>query len=67
MKLFMISFLVYLGLNTIENLIHYNIGKYSDQSTLMDLPTKTDWVKIIVVMIIFAFLQGILTCILEKC
>jgi hypothetical protein len=66
MKLFMISFLVYLGLNMVENLIHYNIGKYTDQPTRMDLPTMMDWVKIIVVMISFAFLQGLFTCILDK-
>ena len=66
MKLFMIPFLVYLGLNMIENLIHYNIGKYTDQTTRMDLPTMMDWVKIIVVMISFAFLQGLFTCILDK-
>ncbi len=66
MKLFMISFLVYLGLNMVENLIHYNIGKYTDQTTRMDLPTMMDWVKIIVVMISFAFLQGLFTCILDK-
>ena len=66
MKLFMISFLVFLGLNMVENLIHYNIGKYTDQSTRIDLPTMADWIKIIVVMISFAFLQGLLTCILDK-
>lgn len=62
----MISFVVYLMLNIVENLIHYNIGKYSDQPTNIDLPTPTDWVKIIAVMVVFATLQGILTCVLDK-
>lgn len=65
-NLFLISFLVYLIVNVAENLIHYNIGKYSDHSIKMDLPTSQDWVKIIVVMITFAVLQGVLTCWIEN-
>jgi hypothetical protein len=64
--LFMISFVVYLGLNLVENLIHYNIGKYSNESTHIDMPSSTDWVKIILVMVTFAGLQGLLTCRLDR-
>jgi len=56
-----ISFFVYLFVNLFENLIHYNIGKYSNKETKLELPSQTDFVKIVVVMCIFAFLQGILT------
>jgi hypothetical protein len=56
-----ISFLVYLFVNLFENLIHYNIGKFSDRETKLDLPSKKDWVKIVVVMCVFALLQGLLT------
>ena len=64
-NLFLVSFLVYLVVNLAENLIHYNIGKYSNMSVHMDLPTSVDWVKIIVVMFTFAVLQGVLTCYFE--
>jgi hypothetical protein len=66
-NLFLISFLVYLGVNLAENLIHYNIGKYSNTSVHMDLPTPVDGVKIIMVMLTFAVLQGVLTCHFEGC
>jgi hypothetical protein len=44
-----------------ENLIHYNIGKFSNKETKFDLPSKKDWFKIVLVMCIFALLQGLLT------
>ena len=56
-----ISFFVYLVVNLAENLIHYNIGKFSNKETKLDLPSKKDWFKIVVVMCIFALLQGLLT------
>jgi hypothetical protein len=55
-----ISFFVYLVVNLFENLIHYNIDKCSNKETRLDLPSKKDWFKI-VVMCIFALLQGLLT------
>jgi hypothetical protein len=56
-----ISFIVYLFLNLVENLIHYNIGKFSNKETKIDLPSKKDLFKIIVVMCLFALLQGLFT------
>jgi hypothetical protein len=56
-----ISFLVYLIVNLAENLIHYNIGKFSNNETKFDIPSKKDWNKIIIVMCIFALIQGLLT------
>jgi hypothetical protein len=56
-----VSFLLYIVINTFENVIHYNIGKFSDKDTKFVMPTKKDWVKIIVVMIIAALLQGFFT------
>lgn len=59
MQLFTISFIVFLFLNVIENLIHYNIGIHSDDNNIkIILPTKRDWIRIIITMFIFAFLQG---------
>jgi hypothetical protein len=56
-----ISFLVYIFVNFFENLIHYNIGKFSNKETKLELPNKKDFVKIVVVMCVFALLQGLLT------
>lgn len=60
-KLILISFCVYIFVNLFENLMHYNIGKFSNKETFLEVPTKKDWAKIIIVMVIFAALQGLLT------
>jgi hypothetical protein len=62
MKLFAVSFFVYLFVNMVENLFHYNIGKHSNERLKLEIPTRDDWIKIIVVMLVFAGLQGGLTC-----
>jgi hypothetical protein len=59
--LFILSFIVFAVLNIIENVIHYNIGKTSNTDFEFSNPTRNDWKKIIVTMIIFALLQGFLT------
>ena len=59
--IFVISFLVFAVLNIVENLIHYNIGRTSDQDFQFYNPTRIDWKKIIFTMIIFAILQGYFT------
>lgn len=62
--LMVVSFVVYLFVNMFENLIHYNIGKSSnndDKAAEFKVPSKEDLLKIIVVMMIFAALQGVLT------
>jgi hypothetical protein len=56
-----ISFFVYIFVNLFENTIHYNIGRFSNKETRLELPTKKDFIKIVVVMCIFALLQGLLT------
>lgn len=56
-----ISFFVYIIVNLAENLIHYNIGKFSNKETKFDIPSEKDWVKIGVVMCVFALIQGLLT------
>ena len=66
LHLIVISFLAYLIVNLFENLIHYNIGRFSNQETKLELPTRSDWVKIVVVMCIFALLQGLLTYAFNK-
>jgi hypothetical protein len=60
MSIFITSFLVFLVLNIIENLIHYNIGLHTNEKSLneLNMPTKRDWIRIIVTMFVFAVLQG---------
>jgi hypothetical protein len=59
--LIFISFCVFIFINLLENLIHYSIGKHHDKNLKLELPSKKDWLKIIITMIIFALLQGFLT------
>jgi len=56
-----VSFFVYLVVNLFENLIHYNIGRFSNKDIKFEVPTDKDWFKIIIVMCVFAVLQGVLT------
>jgi hypothetical protein len=66
LHIIIISFFVYLLVNLFENLIHYNIGRFSNKETKFDLPSKKDWIKIIVVMCFFALIQGLLTYYFNK-
>jgi hypothetical protein len=59
--LLVISFTIFAIMNIIENVIHYNIGKTSNAEFEFSNPTIADWKKIIITMILFAFLQGFLT------
>jgi hypothetical protein len=61
-----ISFLVYIFVNLFENIIHYNIGRFSNHETKLQLPNKKDFIKIVIVMCIFALLQGLLTSYFNK-
>lgn len=61
LHIILISFLVYLFVNFFENIIHYNIGRFSNQETKLELPTHSDLFKIAIVMCVFALLQGLLT------
>jgi hypothetical protein len=62
-RIMIVSFFVYIFVNLFENLIHYEIGKFSISKDL--IPTQRDWTKIIGVMIVFAGIQGLLTCYLS--
>ena len=56
-----ISFFVYIFVNLFENMIHYNIGRFSNKETKLTLPTRKDLIKIVLVMCLFALIQGLLT------
>jgi hypothetical protein len=65
---FISSFIAFCFLNIIENLIHYSIGRTSNYASIeIKLPTKIDWIRIVIIMIVFAILQGIFTCVLSGC
>lgn len=61
-----ISFFVYIFVNIFENIIHYNIGIFSIKETKLELPSKKDFIKIVVVMCLFALLQGLFTSYFNK-
>jgi hypothetical protein len=64
-RLLIVSFCVYLFVNLFENLIHYNIGKHSGTELKFEIPTEGDWTKIITATLIFAVIQGSLTCLID--
>jgi len=61
-----VSFFVYIFVNLFENMIHYNIGRFSNNATNLELPNKKSFIKIVVVMSIFALIQGLLTSYFNK-
>ena len=79
LHIFAFSFIVFIVLNVIENVIHYNIGKYHEGNTgsinsganiagiHFTNPSQTDWVRIVVIMLIFAVLQGFFTSYFSVC
>ncbi len=65
--LFISSFIAFLFLNIFENMIHFSNGKHYDKKGFFfDIPTKEELIKIIIIMLIFAILQGIFTMVLYK-
>ena len=61
-----VSFFVYIFVNLFENMIHYNIGRFSNKETKFELPNKKDFIKIVIVMCVFALIQGLLTSYFNK-
>jgi hypothetical protein len=63
--LIIISMGVFLVLNMFENIIHFSIGrniKERDNTNIeLEIPEKYDIIKIIFIMLVFAFLQAIFT------
>jgi hypothetical protein len=80
LHIFAFSFIVFIVLNLIENVIHYNIGKYHTKDDVgskangksvagfhFTNPSETDWVRIVIIMFIFAILQGFFTTYFSVC
>ncbi len=60
--LIFVAISVYLIVNSIENIFYYSIGRHSGENNIkLEVPDKKDLIKIIIVTIIFAILQGYLT------
>ena len=58
-----VSIFVYVLVNLFENVFYYSIGRHSNiEGIQIELPTRKDWIKIICVTLIFAVLQGVITC-----
>lgn len=61
-KVIAVAAIIYLFVNLFENIIYYSIGRHSNQKKLqIEIPTSKDWIKIILITIFFALIQGILT------
>lgn len=80
LHIFAFSFIVFIVLNLIENVIHYNIGKYHEKDEVVangngknvagfhfTNPSEKDWVRIVIIMFIFAILQGFFTTYFSVC
>jgi hypothetical protein len=65
--IFIISVVVFIVLNLLENVIHYSIGRHhGDLVVSITAPSPRDWTRIIGIMIIFAILQGVFTMALSS-
>jgi hypothetical protein len=64
--LILISMGVFLVLNMFENIIHFSIGRNIEEKDnvnigVIEIPEYYDIIKIIFIMVVFAFLQAIFT------
>ncbi len=71
-KLFTSSIFVFMVLNIVENLIHFSIGRNVENKkeltkVNLEMHNTNDIIKIVIVMCIFALLQGLFTCLLDGC
>jgi hypothetical protein len=66
-KIFMISFIVFVIVNIVENVIHYSIGRtYNQRNKQIQAPTNTDWIRIMGVMLVCATIHASLTSFLSR-
>ena len=69
-RIFLISMAVYIVINLVENMIHYNIGRNFEIEHIHDTkfitPSSVDITRIISVMAVFAVLQGLFTAVLTR-
>ena len=57
--IFLVSFFIFIFLNVVENYVHYNIGRHPEADGIkLSFPNTKERTKILLVMFIFAILQG---------
>ena len=59
--LIIISVIVFIVLNIIENIMHYNIGRSYNKKFNFRIPSLKDFSYIVLIMIFFGLLQGLFT------
>ena len=60
--LIFVAISVYIVVNSIENIFYYSIGRHTGENSIkLEIPGGKDLIKIIIVTIIFAIVQGYLT------
>jgi hypothetical protein len=61
----LISMIVFLFINTIENIIHFSIGRNIDNKNTanikLEIPEVYDIIKILFIMCVFSILQALFT------
>lgn len=67
LRIFITSIAVFVVLNLVENIIHYSIGRnHGNAGIFIISPSYIDWMRIMIIMIIFAILQGLITMVLSS-
>jgi len=64
LHILIISMLIFIVINIIENIIYFNSGKYGlnqDFTNYFTMPTFKELTHLIFIMLIFAFAQGFFT------
>jgi hypothetical protein len=60
--LIFITIIVYLIVNSVENIFYYSIGRHTGEDNIkLEIPKRKDLIKIVIITIIFAIFQGYLT------
>lgn len=63
--IFFAGFVSFIILNFIENVLHYSIGRSYKRDYRIIFPSQRDIIRIILIMFIFAVLQGLLTLFID--
>jgi hypothetical protein len=64
--IFIAGFLSFLILNLVENIIYYSMGRSFEKKFSLKLPNRNDFIKLFIIMILFAMLQGGLTSFIDS-
>jgi hypothetical protein len=56
-KLLTVSFLSFLIVNLLENILYYNLGKHSIRDFQISLPSFIEMIMILLIMFVFAGIQ----------